>query len=210
MKGPQPDVNVIARRIGIPTVRWPMNCYGIAQACLKAGVVKGRLCYGVWLGPIAKKSPFKGPLARHGWVELRGGRIWDPTRWVFEARRPYIYVGPSDHYDFGANILRSVMRTGPPAPGTPTLELKMPAPAMLLVGPLLGLQPEDVEIDGRQQTYVRVNHAQAHYLATAPLQDLAEHAKPIYRALVRAGCDALIPIDNSRRVLGDERTKRRA
>lgn len=93
--------------INLSVEDWKGNCYAVAQACLTTGVVKGKAEYGIWEGPIAEGSYFENyPIARHGWVRLPDGRIWDPTRWVFENVEPYIYVGPDDYYDFGASRLR--------------------------------------------------------------------------------------------------------
>lgn len=201
-----PSCAAVAHRIGIPTHRWPGNCYGIAQACVWKRVVRGRLCYGMWLGPVAAGSPFAGrALSRHGWVERPDGQVWDPTRWVFEAAKPYIYVGPSDHYDFGMNRVRGLLRGAPPGPGKAELTLELPVSAAVLVGPILALKPEDFEIDARRRTYVHLTRVQVFYLANTPLHDLSEQAKPIFRAIVAAGCDVMIPMDNRERVLGKGR-----
>lgn len=48
----------------------------------------------------------------HGWVLMPDGRIFDPTRWTFEAKSPYLYVGPDrDEYDKGSNQLRAERET---------------------------------------------------------------------------------------------------
>lgn len=98
--------------IGLTTEEWKGNCYAVAVACVDAGVVEGEAEYGIWEGPIAPGSFFEGrPLARHGWVRLPDGQIWDPTRWVFENVEPYIYVGSDEFYDFGATRLRRSVAT---------------------------------------------------------------------------------------------------
>lgn len=73
------------------------------------GVVTGHVRYGFFWGKVAEGSPFDhtSPLHRHGWVELPDGRIWDPTRWVFEDVDPYIYIGDSDDYDPGMRKVRT-------------------------------------------------------------------------------------------------------
>lgn len=98
----------VAKAIGVPVEKWSGNCYAIACSMLRAKLLKGRPAYGHWVGDVHPRSPFyskTSPFQRHGWVvvEERGphaerpGLVVDPTRWVFEAVEPYIYVGrPND------------------------------------------------------------------------------------------------------------------
>lgn len=127
--------------------------------------------------------------------EAAGPTIIDPTRWVFEAALPYIYVGPSDHYDMGGNRLREAMR--------------QPCPRYSATDPRVTL---DI------WKYSRSAHAfvmaelfggapgitvpMARWLANAPLHHLGAHAHAVYRAVVAAGRKADIPIDNIEAVLG--------
>lgn len=106
------QVDAIAETIGIPIEQWEGNCHGIANALIEHEIVSGKTEYGFWLGPIHKNSYFDHtqPLVRHGWIKLHNGLICDPTRWVFEATEPYIYVGLPDHYDHG---MRSTRRRRP-------------------------------------------------------------------------------------------------
>lgn len=95
----------VVRGIGIPVEQWNGNCYAIACAMLRAKLVRGRPAYGHWLGRVHPKSSFASkrglPFVRHGWIVLdergahgqRPGRVLDPTRWVFEAVEPYLYIG---------------------------------------------------------------------------------------------------------------------
>src|SRR5688572_27046285 len=97
-------VSQVEKAIGVPVDKWSGNCYSIACSILRARLVKGRPAYGHWLGPVHPKSPFysrsRAPFQRHGWIVLeergahaqRPGLVLDPTRWVFEAAEPYIYV----------------------------------------------------------------------------------------------------------------------
>lgn len=94
------DTTIIADTISWPADKWKGNCYAVATAIHKAGLIDGKVEYGFWLGPIAEGSHFENrPLTRHGWVRLPDKTIYDPTRWVFENVAPYIYVGEDDHYD---------------------------------------------------------------------------------------------------------------
>jgi len=95
----------VENAIGVPVKDWSGQCYAVACAILRAKLLKGRPAYGHWIGDVHPKSPFyertRVPFQRHGWivVEERGphaerpGLIVDPTRWVFEAKEPYIFVG---------------------------------------------------------------------------------------------------------------------
>lgn len=95
----------VVKGIGIPVQQWSGNCYAIACAMLRAKLVRGRPAYGHWLGRVHPQSPFarrgQQPFVRHGWIVIdergdhaqRPGRILDPTRWVFEAREPYLFIG---------------------------------------------------------------------------------------------------------------------
>jgi hypothetical protein len=108
----------IAEEIRLPLHKWPGNCHAVATLLVEHKIVKGETRYGIWLGFIHPKSFFAsrhGP-ARHGWIEKADGTIVDPTRWVFEAAPPYIYVGPDNgEYDFGATTLRQMGRGPCPA-----------------------------------------------------------------------------------------------
>ena len=89
-----------------PTDDWRGNCFALAAQAVTHGIVEGRAVYGTWRGPISEDSIFfehQGEFVIHGWVNLPDGRICDPTRWVFEAVEPYIYIGKNDHYDEGVN-----------------------------------------------------------------------------------------------------------
>lgn len=75
-------IEEIEAKIRIPVAQWPGACSRIARACLDAKLVRGRYCYGHYLGPIARTGRFGGRgFAHHAWIELPDGRIWDPTRW---------------------------------------------------------------------------------------------------------------------------------
>ncbi|CAE7860163.1 unnamed protein product [Symbiodinium microadriaticum] len=100
-------------------LRWPGNCHAIACMMLKSGIVRGRATYGHYHGFISELSePFgsrAGGFTHHGWI-TRKKTIVDPTRWVFEACDPYIYVGPKDDedYDMGGNRVRHMIMKPPP------------------------------------------------------------------------------------------------
>jgi len=92
------DVTEVEAAIGIPAQQWKGRCFEIASLMVKHGVVKGRAVYGHWTGIIQPSSYFGDragmSFCNHGWVLLDDGEtVVDPTRWVFEDKRPYIFVG---------------------------------------------------------------------------------------------------------------------
>lgn len=100
-----PTLAACEKALGEKAATWVARCYEISFRIVKAGLVKGEAVYGHWLGPVHSKSHFadrgtKLPFVQHGWILLEDGRVLDPTRWVFEAKEPYLYVGePPDDWD---------------------------------------------------------------------------------------------------------------
>jgi hypothetical protein len=178
---------------------WAGRCYEIACALVKAGACAGRPVYGHWTGPIKKGTPFDrgAPFARHGWVVLDGGSIYDPTRWVFEGVEPYIYIGPAhEYYDEGGNQWRAVMRVDPPEydPSDKHYEVTQ----RLLPTPAWNFAERYLQI-GTDQEPGWLTEQQLCYLANAPAADLGEHAEAIYTLIEALGRVALIPLDNYER-----------
>jgi hypothetical protein len=185
--------------IGVPLDDWKGNCFAIATQIVEKGLVEGRAVYGHWLGPVAKDSFFahrrKLPFIQHGWILLKDGRILDPTRWVFEATKPYLYVGEDDedYYDEGGDRLRTAMTQARPVPkwkpdGQMGPKLKLTAKETAFVRSLLG--------DGAGPVGKPLTREQLFWLANAPYALLGEHAKAIFLAIKGARLGALIPIDN--------------
>ena len=98
---PELDITVVEKRIKVPSSKWKGRCFEIASALVDANLVKGVAVYGHWIGPIARSSHFADRrqmgFTNHGWVILEDNEtVVDPTRWVFEARQPYIFVGKKE------------------------------------------------------------------------------------------------------------------
>lgn len=86
----------VEKAIKLPAKKWAGQCYGVATEMVKKGVVDGRAVYGIWWGLIHPKSLFAGRAwTHHGWIVLYDHSVIDPTRWVFEHAKPYIYHGPA-------------------------------------------------------------------------------------------------------------------
>lgn len=186
----------VATAIDVPTSDWEGNCHGIAHAMLEAGLVEGKLRYGIWWGRIDPRSVFRGrPFTHHGWIELPDGIIIDPTRWVFEGKEPYIWTGKNrGEYDFGGNRLLAMQRTFPPTyVGSKDVQLALCNDTRGFLRDLLGNKDYRIDIP------------QAFWLANLPLKTLDDNmTRELYQALVSADFGALIPIDNRREVLGAE------
>lgn len=89
-----------AKRIQWPLSKWPGNCYTIASMLVDHKVIKGTAVYGHWLGSVARGSMFFGkPIIQHGWILQEDGTVVDPTRFVFENAKPYIWTGREDEQE---------------------------------------------------------------------------------------------------------------
>lgn len=185
--------------IGEPAKDWAGRCFEIASRLVDEGAAPGIAVYGHWIGPISPKSYFAKRrgfgFVQHGWIAYGGAYIIDPTRWVFEARAPYIYYGLADHYDEGGNRLRMAM--APPRPKTIAVDEKV-----YDYGPHLD--------DEGAKAYLRrmfprnppgkLGRAQLFWLGNRAPQTLDGHAKAIFAMFKRMGNSEIIPIDNRRMV----------
>lgn len=193
-----PSLPEIEKRLGLPAEQWKGHCHEIAALISDVFDIDCRLCYGHWHGTVVTESPLYrawAPFARHGWLELPDGRVYDPTRWVFEGKEPYVYVGPNDFYDEGGDALRQALESVKPVPGPDADPRKVPLRitdlgARDFVAKIFDTVPEDLNLH------------QVFYLANLSRRTLGAHILPIYRAIVDAGQGMAIPIDNQLLVLG--------
>lgn len=200
MTDPKRIMTALKKSFG-PTKTWPSNCYALACAAVKAGV-PGKALYGHWLGPVAEGTVFsKRPIVRHGWVLMPDGRVCDPTRFVFEGKKAYVYVGANDYYDMGGNAFRRATMRPPPAWDAEDKQYKctVPTPAWNFLEKALKL---DEVYDNSAYKVGYVSQDQLFWLANLDLDTLGPHAKPIFEWMVKIGREAAIPIDNMRHVLG--------
>lgn len=193
------NIEEVAKIIDVPIEKWGGRCHEIARLMLDKKLVVGKLRYGHWLGLVSEKSMFgKYPngLVRHGWIELDDGNIVDPTRFEFEQKEPYIYVGKNDYYDAGGNIWRMKMMV--PAPEFSEEEKHV----ILSVNSdaTMNLLEEMLKVNGSLGKII-ITVKQAFWLANLPLQAFEGLAKPIYEALIEAKLGAFIPYDNSKIVM---------
>jgi hypothetical protein len=190
------DAQVVAQAIGIPTDKWAGNCYQIACAMLTAKLLKGRACYGHYLGDMSKSELFNGRVfTHHGWIETPDGGIVDPTRWVFDNVQPYIFQAAKipKEYDEGGN--RLLLAKQRPAPSHNTAERLTAMPEGEGRGLILALL-------GRTEPQTELCLSELFWLGNLSLLVLKDSAKLLYTALLEMDCKAMIPYDNRLKVLG--------
>lgn len=186
-------MKVIAKRIGVPLDKWAGRCHEIALLIHKAKLVPSgsRVVYGLWLGKIEEGNMFSGrPFTHHGWIELPDGMVYDPTRFAFENKQPYVWVGHNGgEYDPGGNTIRRQNETPRPKPKGLVVKLtKAQATAI----------KEFVPITADRKIHL----SDCFWLANLSLHSLGQDAADIYKVLVDLGFSGLIPIDNRHVVLG--------
>jgi hypothetical protein len=221
-----------------PAHKWVARCYEIAWRIHAAGLVPGRPVYGHWLGPVHPQSHFGGryrlPFQRHGWVLMDEdtGKVFDPTRWVFEAAEPYLFVGEPPDVLLAAcrececleeehtrtGFFRPCRNTGCACPDYQAPEPwpydeggdRLRRATMRPVPPGEGAIVIHLPAELRDALGLpfRMTEEQVCWLANLPYSVLGEHANTVYRALQRRGQVALIPIDNLHRARARERRRR--
>lgn len=222
----------------IPLKNWAGNCYGVAEAIVKSGLVRGTPVYGMWTGRIATTSIFANRIklgfTHHGWITLPNGKVMDPTRWVFEDVKPYIFVGEKEYscFDFQASDTPEVCLCGhvieehkhgffQPCTichwpydegGNETREkFRQPCPkfdpkkkAYHLTLSEKARQVVSMVV-GRDSPY---SIEQLLWLANAPWENLNGQAFEIYQAIEKAGGIGFIPIDNKMRAQREHQSKK--
>lgn len=189
------DISTVEKAIGREASKWKGECYAIACAMIKAGLIKGRAVHGTYYGPIHKDSMFYSKsisFARHGWIETPDGKIVDPTRWVFECVDPYLYTGSvnNEEYDEAGSKIRKEMSTPKPDYNPDSKQLTIPndnsGHAVRLV---LNVSDRDV-----------ISMEEAFWMANLCLDELNHQAKGVYEALGSWGLNAFIPADHQVKV----------
>lgn len=93
---------------GYQVADWPGACGVICNRIIEHELVEGQVFKGKWCGAVNYKPEIaelwldeeflSQEQPRHCWILLENGKILDPTRWVFEGTKPYIYCGENDFY----------------------------------------------------------------------------------------------------------------
>ena len=182
------SVAQVEEALGAHADEWIGECYAVATAIVKSGLVSnGRVRYGHWLGPVSPGTYFDHrPLIQHGWIDIRQGKeliIIDPTRWVFEGRMPYIFIGPDPegYYDIGGSKFRSQLHGKPPPQGLPL--------------PTNRLNPETVEFMCEILGHRELSVEGVMWLANQSPSVFKSEAKNVYRTIAKMGLVAFIPLD---------------
>lgn len=188
-----PSISAIAKAIGMKPRYWRGRCHHVAYDIIASGLIEGEDRYGLYHGPIDPKGFFgKRPFSRHGWIEMPDGNICDPTRWVFTNDVPHLYVcGPNPEYDFGGNAMRAATDQGPPAHNPRAEQFKLELSAATR-------EEINSRFKGKGGEYYTKD--QIRWLANID-PDSVRNPGEVYRAIVRAGMEAYIPMDNARRYL---------
>jgi len=202
-----PPISVILRMIDTPDLninRWKGNCYCIASKIVDEGIINDscRAVYGHYLGPVSSKSYFANsrnmPFICHGWISLSNGDIIDPTRWVFEAKEPYMaFIDRDDdvaeEYDEGGNEWRASTRNPPPKYRKGDRQF----PFTMKDFDKLDGRTYVLNLLGDKREFVKeICLDQIFWLANLSLDTLGIHADTIYDYINSMGQKVCIPIDN--------------
>ena len=171
---------------------WKARCHEISCALKDAfpeHFGKAVTRYGAYDGRVAVTSMFYGrPFIRHGWLEMPDGTIIDPTRWVFEDCKPYIYHGPNDEeYDNESQEFATMLyqQREVPSPDESSADIKIKFTEDVAKHVASLLQIPEVNL---------LNVAQVHYLGVTPVNLLQPYAKEIVLAMIDAGQGAWVPM----------------
>lgn len=195
-------IKQVEQAFGLPAKEWAGKCYQVA--CAAAKLIPGSTAvYGHYLGKVHPSSIFAGRamFVQHGWVILPDGQILDPTRWAFEGKKPYLYVGKDSVYDEGGNQFRGAMQGDPPEfdPCEKTHEITkeiLPTKAWNWLEKTLGL--DRIMEDGYEPG--TVTEEQLHWVAHVDPRRMDGNAKDVFSMLEKLGMRALVPFDNWRMV----------
>lgn len=197
-----PTLKKCETALKLPAAKWAGRCHEIALALVEAGLVPGCAVYGHFTGRVHSLSYFGDRaglgFVRHGWVQLPDGRVFDPTRWTFEAKSPYLYVGSPEDYDEGGTKLRAAQHGPPPDYDADERQFEfsphvLPSEAWCFVEKLL-------RVDVLEQDPGVLSFPQVLWLANCSVDTLQPHAQAIYEALGALHQSVLIPLDNLRKL----------
>lgn len=187
------SIKEIESIINIPVNEWKGNCHLIANEFLKHDLVDGRLCYGNYFGYIDPNSMFSDyNFPHHGWIHLDDGRIFDPTRWVFENVDPYIYIDFDlvGEYDFGGNKFRELFSTPKPEYNEKSRQIEIDSHLISVISNLIGAERNIICLE------------EAMWISNLSLNILQHNAKSVFEFISDNGLSFFIPIDNREFILG--------
>lgn len=164
---------------------WPFKCFQVTSVC--AGLVGGATVYGHWRPPVHLGLPGEVP---HGWVVLKDGRIFDPTRWAFETKLlpPYLYIGPNSK-DYKGTEWCSEEPEYPPRYDKLDVHFSI-TKHMLDTKAWIHIE-KLLRLDAAEQMPGFVTWEQLHWLAHVAFETLQPHAAEVYKVLERLNLSPL-------------------
>lgn len=201
-------IEAIEAAIGLPATQWHGRCYELAWLVAdEHKLIKGHAVYGAWIGRVSKRGYWKlrahFAFIRHGWVLLPGGHILDPTRWSFENKKPYVWLGENDgSYDPCNDHARQAQYANKECPAEYDHKQFFELP--LSHGARLFLFKYSDEVLPRplKKEPLCLNFSQLMWVANMPMVDLRPYTAEVYQAIIDAGQQATIPYDNREMILG--------
>lgn len=165
------------------------NCFAVATNLanlLKAQGIKARAVYGTWKGLSVEHK--RNDFYRHGWVLINESEILDPTRWVFEGTKPYIFSGSeknNSEYDEGMTQLRNLVARPFPSfnPQDKKVRIEWSPESKSLID---GITEYEDDVYSIQQVL---------WMANAPFKIWGDCIDEVYTKLEEQGFGALIPMD---------------
>lgn len=186
------DIDLVSKEIEVDYNSWVARCFEISSYIVEADLIEGKAVFGKYHGKIHKDSFFADSrFPNHGWILTKHNYIIDPTRWVFEATEPYIYICDADNpeYDRGSNVLKFILS---PLRNIPSFDNS---------SRVIEIENEEIEHlfsqllkDKKEPNKISINQILA--IASSSLPELGEAAKPIFQWLSDNKLKAFIPIDN--------------
>ena len=165
------------------------NCYAVSMVMAKMIGDGARAVYGKYCGKNVDKP--EQTFHRHGWV-VHKDTIWDPTRWVFEGKKPHMWSGPedSDEYDEGSwkMMENSVFKIEQP---------EREISKLIFIDwstPQLSLFLSELFDDARICTHM--TPMELHYIARVSPKHLDGHAIEVYEKMRKLKLGAMIPVDS--------------
>ena len=165
------------------------KCYAVAMVLRDMIGRPARAVYGKYHG-ISVDRPGQ-MFHRHGWV-VHKGTIWDPTRWVFEGRRPHMWSGPEDSEEYDEGSWKMMDQPG--------LRVEQPdreQKKLIFMDWADGLIPVFLsELFDDSRTCTHMTPMEVHYIVHVSPKHLGEHVIEVYRRVRELKLGAMIPIDS--------------
>jgi len=165
------------------------NCYAVSVVMAKMIGDGARAIYGKYHGTNVECP---GSLFhRHGWVEYKDS-IFDPTRWVFEGKKPYMWIGPNDSKEYDEGGWRMMDQ-----PGLRTEQPEREQGKLVFVDwktPGLPLFLSSLFDDDRICTHM--TPMEFHYIAHVSPKHLGYYAIEVYEKMRELKLGVMIPMDN--------------